>query len=385
MESSSGQNNTYAKGLEGVIAAETEIGFVDGQEGRLVYRGYDITTLCDNSNYEEVSYLLNNGKLPNRKEMKDYLDKLKLHSEVPENTYEIIEKFGKKAHPMVTLRTVISNLASYDPQESDSSIENQRRIAISITAKMPAIVGAIHRTIQGKDIIKTKSELSYAGSFLYYALGRNPDSVETKIMDTALMLHADHGMNASTFSSLVTISTLADIYSATTSAISTLKGPLHGGANERALKMIMDIGTPDRAGPFLEAMVARKEKVMGFGHRVYKVYDPRAKILKKYAAYISEKSDKKNIFETANKVEEIMINKLGEKGIFPNVDFYSGMIYYSMGLSPEIFTPIFALGRISGWTARSIEYLQNNKLFRPKALYVGERGPKSYVSIQERQ
>lgn len=385
MESSNTQNNTYAKGLEGVIAAETEIGFVDGQEGRLVYRGYDISVLSENSNYEEISYLLNFGKLPNRKQMTEYLEQMRANSEVPQDTYDLIQTYGKKAHPMVTLRTVISNLASYDPRESDSSIENQKRIAISIIAKMPAIVGAIHRTILGKDILKSRSELSYAGSFLYYALGRNPDPVETKIMDTALMLHADHGMNASTFSALVTISTLADIYSATTSAISTLKGPLHGGANERALKMIMDIGSPEKAGPYLEAMVARKEKIMGFGHRVYKVYDPRAKILKKYAAYISEKSEKKNIFETANKVEEIMINKLGEKGIFPNVDFYSGMIYYSMGLSPEIFTPIFALGRISGWTARSLEYLQSNKLFRPKALYVGEKGPKSYISIQERQ
>ncbi|MHB1493219.1 MAG: citrate/2-methylcitrate synthase [Thermoplasmataceae archaeon] len=385
MESSNAQNNAYAKGLEGVIAAETEIGFVDGQEGRLVYRGYDISVLSENSNYEEISYLLNFGKLPNRKQMTEYLEQMRANSEVPQDTYDLIQAYGKKAHPMVTLRTVVSNLASYDPKESDSSIENQKRIAISIIAKMPAIVGAIHRTILGKDIMKSRSELSYAGSFLYYALGRNPDPVETKIMDTALMLHADHGMNASTFSALVTISTLADIYSATTSAISTLKGPLHGGANERALKMIMDIGSPEKAGPYLEAMVARKEKIMGFGHRVYKVYDPRAKILKKYASYISEKSDRKSIFETANKVEEIMINKLGEKGIFPNVDFYSGMIYYSMGLTPEIFTPIFALGRISGWTARSLEYLQDNKLFRPKALYVGERGPKTYTSIQERQ
>ncbi|MHB8361023.1 MAG: citrate/2-methylcitrate synthase [Thermoplasmataceae archaeon] len=385
MENSKDQIPVFAKGLEGVIAAETEIGFVDGQEGRLVYRGYDINVLCENSNYEEVSYLLIYGKLPTRNQMTEYTNQFRKYSEIPESTMDIIRNFGKEAHPMITLRTVISNLASYDPQESDSSIENQRRIAISIIAKMPALVGAIHRIFNGQEIVKAKDELSYAASFLYYATGKNPDPVETKIMDTALMIHADHGMNASTFSSLVTISTLADIYSATTSAVSTLKGPLHGGANERALKMIMDIGSPDKAESYLAAMIARKEKIMGFGHRVYKVYDPRAKILKKYASYISEKTDQKTLFQTANKIEEIMINKLGEKGIFPNVDFYSGMVYYSMGLKSEIFTPIFALGRISGWVARSLEYLQNNRLFRPKALYIGEKGPKSYIPIQERQ
>ena len=215
------------------------------------------------------------------------------------------------------------------------------------------------------------------------SLGVRPDPMESKIMDTALILHADHGMNASTFSAMVTISTLADMYSAVTSAISTLKGGLHGGANERALKMIQSFGTPEGAESKLRDMMERKEKIMGFGHRVYKVYDPRAKILKQYADYITQKNDR-NLYETANKVEEIMINTLGSKGIFPNVDFYSGMVYNAMGFKTEIFTPIFAVGRISGWVARALEYVSDNKLVRPKAQYTGERGPLKYVPIQER-
>ncbi len=376
-------NPEVHRGLEGVIAASTKIGYVDGQAGMLSYRGYDIKTLAEQSNYEEVSFLLLYGHLPTEEEYRKYVMNLRELSEPDADIYELIKKIGKKTHPMATLRTAVSYMASSDDREISETLKDQEGMAMNLIAKLPAIVGAIHRVYSGKDIILPDRELGYAANFFYVSIGTRPDPMESKIMDTALILHADHGMNASTFSSLVTISTLADMYSAITSALSTLKGSLHGGANERALKMIQSIGSPEAAEDKLKEMMERKEKIMGFGHRVYKVYDPRAKILKQYADYITQKNDR-NLYLTANKIEELMINKLGSKGIFPNVDFYSGMVYNALGFKTEIFTPIFAVGRISGWVARSLEYAADNKLFRPKALYTGERGPLKYVPIHER-
>ncbi len=377
-------NNTEVhKGLEGVIAASTKIGYVDGQAGMLNYRGYDIKTLAEQSNYEEVSFLLLYGHLPTREEYNAYATKLRELSKPDEDVYDVIRKIGAKTHPMTTLRTAVSIFAASDKAESSENLKDQEEMAIKLIATLPTIVGAIHRVYSGKEIIAPDKNLGYAANFYYMSLGVRPDPMESKIMDTALILHADHGMNASTFSAMVTISTLADMYSSVTSAISTLKGGLHGGANERALKMIQSFGTPAGAESKLRDMLERKEKIMGFGHRVYKVYDPRAKILKQYADYSTQKNDR-NLYETANKVEEIMINTLGSKGIFPNVDFYSGMVYNAMGFKTEIFTPIFAVGRISGWVARALEYVSDNKLVRPKAQYTGERGPLKYVPIQER-
>ncbi|MGP6239294.1 citrate/2-methylcitrate synthase [Cuniculiplasma sp. SKW4] len=385
MEKSGNSNEpVVARGLEGILAAETKVGFVDGQEGRLSYRGYDINILAEQSNYEEVSYLLIYGHLPKEKEFKEFVAKLREESDLPDEVYDLIKKQADKTHPMTSLRTAVSYLATFDRKESESDYKDQEEMAIKLIAKMPTLVGAIHRVYSGQEIIKPDKNLSYAQNFFYMALGRRPDPMESKMMDTALIIHADHGMNASTFSALVTISTMADMYSAITSAISTLKGPLHGGANERALKLIQTVGSPENAEKVLGDMIARKEKIMGFGHRVYKVYDPRAKILKQYAQYITEKNNK-NLFLTASKIEELMINKFGSKGIFPNVDFYSGMVYSALGFKTEIFTPIFAVGRISGWVARSLEYIQDNKLFRPKAKYVGETGPLKYKPINERE
>ncbi len=371
------------RGLEGVIAASTNIGYVDGQAGMLSYRGFDVKTLAEQSNYEEVSFLLMYGHLPTEEEYKKYVTKLRELSEPDANIYELIRKIGAKTHPMSTLRTAVSYMASSDSRENSENLQDQEGMAINLIAKLPAIVGAIHRVYSGRDIILPDRELGYAANFFYMSIGTRPDPMESKIMDTALILHADHGMNASTFSALVTISTLADMYSAITTAIGTLKGSLHGGANERALRMIQSIGSPEAAEEKLKNMMEKKEKIMGFGHRVYKVYDPRAKILKQYADYITQKNDR-NLYLTANRIEELMINKLGSKGIFPNVDFYSGMIYNALGFKTEIFTPIFAVGRISGWAARSLEYAGDNKLFRPKALYTGEKGPLKYVPIHER-
>ncbi len=371
------------RGLEGVIAAETRIGYVNGSDGKLFYRGYEINSLVEQSNYEEVSYLLLYGRLPKRTEYEEYVKRLRGEMPLPDEVLSLIKAIGGRTHPMSALRTVISYLSVLDRKESENSVENQERIGISLIARMPSIVGAINRVYSGKEIIRSDPELGYASNFFYMSTGSRPDPVESKIMDTALIIHADHGMNASTFSALVTISTMADMYSAITSAIGTLKGPLHGGANERALKMIQSVGSPENAEKALKAMTDKGERVMGFGHRVYKVYDPRAKILKRYAEYFAERKGNET-FKTAQVIEELMINRFGERGIFPNVDFYSGMIYDAMGFRPEIFTPIFATGRISGWVARALEYSMDNRIFRPKALYSGEKGPRKYIPVQDR-
>ena len=383
-ENSVSNENEVKRGLEGVLAAETKIGYVNGIEGKLYYAGYEISTLAEQSNYEEVSYLLLHGELPQREQYEQYCGLLRKKAKVTDNVTRLIEDMGKKVHPMTTLRTAVSYLAVEDKKESESGYGDQKEMALNLIAKMPTIVAAIQRVRNDQKIIEPDMNLNYSNNFFKMSLGRGPDPIESKIMDTSLIVHADHGMNASTFSSLVTISTMSDMYSAMTSAISTLKGPLHGGANERALNMLKSFETPEKVESKLREMTDKGERVMGFGHRVYKVYDPRAKILKRYAEYFGNRR-KDNLFEVAKKTEELMINKYGERGIFPNVDFYSGIVYDSMGFSTDIFTPIFAVARISGWAARTLEYIQNNRLFRPKAKYTGEIGPLKYIPMQDRE
>ena len=375
----------FSRGLEGVIAAETKIGYVDGQAGRLVYRGYEISELAGKSNYEEVSYLLVNGHLPTQKEYLEYDRKLKKLRNISNEAYDLIRQIGKKAHPMSTLRTVVSFIGSTDSRTVEPDLEEQNELGIDLIAKIPTIVGAINRVYRGEEFVKPDHDLSYSDFFFHQSMGRKPSEVESKMLDTALILHADHGMNASTFACMLTISTLSDMYSAVTSAISALKGPLHGGANERALALIEKVGKPENAQKVIGQMIDNKEKIMGFGHRVYKVYDPRARILKEYAHEVTSRNGKEDLFHTANSIEDVMISKLGSKGIFPNVDFYSGMLYSSIGFSREVFTPIFAVGRISGWVARSLEYVADNRLFRPKALYSGTKELLKYVPINDRK
>lgn len=372
------------RGLEGVIVAETKIGFVDGQNGRLVYRGYDIETLVNNSTYEETSYLLINGNLPDRAKLSGYLAELKTRRKVPGKVLDFIDDYAGTSHPMSDLRSALSVLGSMDKDSVMPNLEKQNSMGIDVIARTPVLVAAIKRKWEGKKIVEPSEDLGFSANFLYMSNGSKPTKEQEKVMDTCLILHADHGSNASTFSSLVTISTLSDIYSAVTSGIATLKGPLHGGANELALETIKKVGSPDNAEKVIGDMLARKEKVMGFGHRVYKVYDPRARILKEFARSITKKSGKDNLFATAEAMEKAMINKVGGKGIFPNVDFYSGMVYESLGFQDNIFTPIFAVSRASGWIARSLEYLADNRLFRPKAKYTGETGPREYIPLDKR-
>ena len=377
------QGSDFARGLEGVVAAETKIGFVDGINGRLVYRGYNIETLVKNSSFEEVSYLLLYGKLPTKTEYRDFLARINKEVELPEGLVDIINRTTKNSHPMSALRTAVSYIGALDPLSEKPDLESQEEMGIRILAKFPNIIGAINCALEGRKFRHSTSE-SYEDRFLESALGKKPSDIQKKVMNAALILHADHGMNASTFASMVTISTLSDMYSAVTSAISSLKGPLHGGANERALELLEKIGTPDNADERIEKMIQKKEKIMGFGHRVYKVYDPRARILKEYARDLSKATGHERTFWTAEEVEKVMVEKLGEKGIFPNVDFYSGIVYDALGFKKPIFTPIFALSRISGWLARSLEYLHDNRLFRPRSTYHGEIGPLDYVPMDLR-
>lgn len=378
------QNTDFARGLEGVVAAETRIGFVDGINGRLVYRGYNIEELAESSTFEEVSYLLLYGKLPNKTELDSFKGKLNADNHIDDKLFRILQDCTKGSHPMSALRTGVSYLGALDRTSSKSDIQSQESMGIKLMGKFPSLVAAINRAHSGQEMVKSNSP-DYAVRFLEESFGKKPTEFEIKVFRTALILHADHGMNASTFASMVTISTLSDMYSAVTSAISSLKGPLHGGANEQALELLERIGSPKNADKIIGDMLEKKEKIMGFGHRVYKVYDPRAKILKGYAKNLAVQSGNSELFETAEEVEKVMMSKLGTKGIFPNVDFYSGIVYKSLGFDPKLFTPIFALSRISGWFARSFEYLHENRLFRPRSMYKGEIGPLKYVPLSDRK
>lgn len=374
----------FSKGLEGVIASQTKLGYVDGEKGQLVYRNYEINTLAQNSNYEETAYLLLNGKLPNKTEYKEFVKKLKDRMTIDDDLYEIIRKMGSRCHSMSALRTAVSYIGSASHMGDREDLDSQMEMGIDIIAKMPAIVGAIYRARKGLDFVKPDPNLSYTENFLYQSFGKKPSEEHLKILDSLLLLHADHGMNASTFTSMVVISTLSDLYSAVTAAVAALKGSLHGGANERALEMIKRVGSPDKVPETLAKMLESKEKIMGFGHRVYKVYDPRARIVKQYADSMTKGTDLRNVFETADGIEKFMIERLGSKGIFPNVDFYSGIVYSALGFDPDIFTPIFAVSRVAGWVARDIEYLADNRIFRPKAQFIGERVLRDYTPMDER-
>ncbi len=374
------------KGLEGAIACETKIGYVDGVNGHLVYRGYDCFKLSEQSSFEETSYLLVNGKLPTKSELNEFREKLISYRELPHEVQDALELTTiKKTHPMISLYTGVAVMAALNEKTEDISHENQKKIALKLIARMSSITGAIARLRQGKKPLVPDPSLSFAANMLYMMTGEKPDEETERIMDIALILHADHGMNASTFTAMVSNSTLSDMYSSIIAGITSLKGRLHGGANERVLYDLEAIGSPDKVEKWFEQVRKEKKKVMGFGHRVYKAYDPRARILGPLVKFMVEKNpDIKNLYETAKKLDSAIVTHLGkEKKIFPNVDFYSGLIYRAMGIETGVFTPLFAASRISGWTARILEYLEKNRIFRPRAVYTGPVGLK-YTPVDER-
>jgi len=376
----------YAKGLEGVIATESKIGYVDGQAGRLVYRGLDIQDLAEHSHYEEVAYLLLYGKLPTKAELDGFDKELKAHRAVPKEVIDVLKQLPKDTHPMSALRTGVSALGCFDADAEKTDVPTYNKIGVKLIAQIATICGAFARIRKGLAPLDPDPNLGHTANFLYMATGQKPEPLAEKVMDCSMILHADHGMNASTFTSMVVISSLTDFYSSITAAIGSLKGPLHGGANEHVMRMILEIGSEDKVAAYLDDKIANKVKVMGFGHRVYKVYDPRATVLKKYSQEVTELRGQGNYYKIAKKVEDYLLEDKGyaAKGIYPNVDFYSGTVYYALGYDYELFTPIFAVSRIAGWVARCLEYLPENRIFRPRAVYKGDRDL-HYVPMADRK
>ncbi|PSN82763.1 citrate synthase [Candidatus Marsarchaeota G1 archaeon OSP_D] len=365
------------KGLENVYVCESNICFIDGENSRLLYRGYSVEDLVENSFYEEVAYLLLYGRLPKREELSSFVESLRQSYELPKVMLDLLKQFPKNAHPMDVLRTGVSMLSFFDNSSDDYSR------ALRIIGAMPTIVASFARARKGLELVAPKKELSIATNFLYMLNGNEPDEEDARAMDIAYIVHAEHEMNASTFSCIVTASTLSDLYSVVTSGIATLKGPLHGGANERALEYFLSVGSPEKAEEAVEKTLNAKQRLMGFGHRVYKNYDPRYKILKPLAKALSEKKGKAWVYKTAEAVEQAALKRLSEHKIFPNVDFYSGILFHALGIETDLFTPIFAMSRSVGWIAHALEYVQNNRLIRPKAYYTGELN-KKYTPIDQR-
>ncbi len=424
---------TVGPGLEGAIACLSKVGYVDGSHGLLVYRGYDIFDLCARSTFEEVTYLLLKGRLPSARQLNSFKKKLAAYRKAP-STLRLLMGFPvENMNTMAALRLGanlkrqeftyidresarpdVSSAISTDedsiPMETPPRGEphaiyefdrkqyharNIRRDRLAgpsgfdscchLIAGIPTIAAAISRLRRGEMPIEPDPDLSHAANYMYMLTGKRPSPLDERIMDVALILHADHGMNASTFATLVVASTLSDIYISVGSGIAALSGPLHGGANEEVLRQLRRIGDASNADEWCKKTLARKHKVFGFGHRVYKTYDPRARVLKPLVAYLAKTHpEAKPLLKTAEALEEAVVSTLGaEKGIYPNVDFYSGLIYTCMGLPTDMFTSTFAVARVSGWTARVLEYLEMNRIFRPRALYVGPLN-KEYVPIEQR-
>ena len=361
-----------AKGLEGIVANSTALSDVRGEEGILIYAGYNINELAGKVSYEEVVYLLWHGGLPNTAQLKALKEELGSLRELPQGVIDFILGAPKDANPMDVIRTGISMLGLYDKVPTGEIDPTKNRLrAASLTAKIGVIAAYYHRARLGKDLPPVRKDLGEAAHFLYLLNGVEPTPEAAKTLDVGYVLHADHGMNASTFSARVTIATLSDIYSAVTSAIGTLKGPLHGGANEGVIHMLQEIGDESKVDAWVENALATKKKVMGIGHRVYKTLDPRAPHLRSMAVQLCEQLGEGKWIRMSERIAELMKER---KGLNANVDFYSATVYYSLGLPTDMFTPIFAIARTSGWTAHILEQLVDNRLYRPLSEYVGPTG-----------
>lgn len=366
------------KGLEGVVAVTSEISSII--DGVLTYRGINIDDLADNASFEEVLYLLWHGDLPNRTQLNQLRDQLNRYSDIPEEIVSQMKSYPKSANTMAVLRSVVSALSLYDEQADDISRDANMEKAIKLTAQLPVLITAYNHYRHGRERVKPNPDYSFAQNFLYMLNGEEPTDVAVQAFNKALVLHADHELNASTFSARVTTATLSDMYSAVTSAIGTLKGPLHGGANEQVMAMLEEIGTVDNAETYIKRKLDAKEKIMGFGHRVYKDGDPRARHLQQMSRQLAEQKGDTKWYDLSVKIEQIVER---EKGLKPNVDFYSASVYTYLGLPRDLFTPIFAMSRISGWTAHILEQYDNNRLIRPRAEYTGH-GNRPYVPLEER-
>jgi citrate synthase len=366
---------TQSKGLEDVVSGESSICFIDGQEGRLLYRGYDIVDLAPKSNYEETTFLLWNGHLPTAQELHTFSAELTAKRGVPDGVLKILTGLPANCDAMDALRVCVSALGIYD----DPMYTPQEK-AQSIAAKISTIVAGIHRHKHNQDIIPPRDDLGYSANLLYMVTGEKPSKDDERLMDALLILHADHELNASTFTARVIASTLSDVYSAVTGAVGALKGPLHGGANEKVIEMTIEIGNPENAETYVDAMLAKRQKITGFGHRVYKTMDPRAAILKDMAKHFVKNEKEKRVFQILEKTEEMMKTW---KNLYPNVDLYSGLALNHLGIPSYLFTPVFAVGRSPGWLAHVLEQYADNRLIRPRAEYIGPTKAE-YIPIELR-
>ncbi len=374
-----------SKGLAGVIAADTHLSHVDGQIGKLIYRGYDIMDLGEKTSFEEVVYLLWNGDLPNQKQLDDFIASLAAQRELPAEIIEVMRTYPHHAHPMAVLRTCVSTLGVIDPEADDISPEGAYEKSVKLTATMPIIIAAWERIRNGHDPVPPRADLGHAANFLYMLNGQEPNPDAVNALDAYLVMLADHGLNASTFASRVTTGTLADVYSAVTTGIGTLKGAAHGGANQKAMEQFIEADEAGGAEAWFTAARAEGKRIMGIGHRVYKVEDPRAKILRPLAEKLAKSSGQGKWYELATEIEQLARADpyFIERNLYANVDYYSAVVLYMIDLPVDQFTCAFALSRMAGWTAHIQEQLADNRLIRPKANYVGPE-ERDFVPIQER-
>jgi 2-methylcitrate synthase len=370
-----------SSGLRNVVAGETAVSTIDGERGILSYRGIDIHELARHSSFEEVVYLLHRGSLPNRENLQAFRAQLARERTIPDALLSVIRALPRSAHPMTTLRTAVSALGGLDPDAADDSLPATSRKAIRLIAQMATVVAAIDRVRNGRAPVAPDAQLSHAANFLYLLSGERPSDAAARAMDVALVLHADHEFNASTFAARVGASTLADIHGAITAALATLKGPLHGGANEAVMQSLEEIGRPERAAEWLRETLAARRKVMGFGHAVYRTEDPRARHLRELSRRLGEDTRQRKWYDITAALEEAV--RGGPKPLNPNVDLYSASLYRALGLPTDLFTPVFAVSRVAGWTAHVLEQLSNNKLIRPDSEYVGPRDV-PYVPLEQR-
>jgi citrate synthase len=356
------------RGLEGVVAAETTISYVDGQNGKLYYRGYDINELAGKVCYEEVVHLLWFGELPDRERLEDFRSELIAEMRLPNQVDELIRLSPPNANPMVVLRTALSALGMYDPDGGKNSEAANLRKARRVLAQVATIVASLYRIRTGRSIVSADKSMNFATNFLYMFHGHPPRKLDRSVFDTVMVLHADHGLAASTFAARATVSTLAGVHSAITAALASLKGPLHGGANTKVMEMLEKIGGAHRVKSYIDGMLASGERIMGFGHRMYKTEDPRSHHLRKYSEKLCRRAGLEHLFEISHRIEEIVRKR---KGICPNVDFYSATVQEALGIPKEYFTCIFSMARTAGWIAHVMEQFRDNRLIRPTTKYIG--------------
>ncbi len=370
------------RGLRGVYADTTTSSFIDGEVGKLLYRGYNIHDLAEKSTFEEIVYLLLYGELPTKSQLAEIDATLRASRSLPSEVIEVL-RVVKDSHPMDALRTAVSVLGCVDPERDDNSVEATRRKGIRITAQVPTIVTAHHRIRRGQDPVDPDPDLNHAGNFLYMLDGERPQEEEMKLMDVDFIIHAEHGSNASSFAARMAASTVSDLHSAIVGGIGVLKGPWHGGAAEAVMKMALDIGTPDNAEAYARNIIDNGGRIMGFGHRVYKAEDPRAGHMRDRSEILSQKKGQPQWFQILAHLEQKVMQPYRAKGIYVNVDFYAGSIYYLLGIPDDLFVPIFAMGRIPGWTLQCMEQYADNILIRPLTEYVGPMDLE-YVPLDQR-